>query len=125
MRLEEWRFSATLAWRDPFMRWATLACLLVAFGMTGYVLTKLIPQGLTSGVLATHYTMYLGIDDVRAWPWVFSIPAGIIALIGANAIVAAGIFRTDPLATRMLTALSCAATIVWTVGSLFLVRINL
>ncbi len=125
MRWDEWRFSATLAWRDLFVRYGTGFAALAAGASSGYMLWRLIPEGLRSGVLALHYTMYLGIDDVRPWPWVFALPAMVLGVLTVNAAVAAGMYRGDTLAARTLTALSCAIAIVWCVGSFFLVRINL
>lgn len=125
MRWDEWRFSATLAWRDLFVRSITIVSLILAGSMSGYAVWRLVPEGMRSGVLALHYTMYLGIDDVRAWPWLFALPVSMFALLILNAIVAAGIYRTDAFAARVVSALSCALTIVWSVGMFFIVRINL
>ena len=125
MRLDEWRFSAALAWRDPFMRWASACAAALVLVVTAFVLWRLVPEGVRSGVIVMHYSMYLGIDDVRAWPWLFAIPGGMIAILLVNALVAAGVYRADALAARVLVGLSCALAIIWAVGSYFLVRINL
>lgn len=125
MRWDEWRFSAALAWRDIFVRSITGISFVLAGSISGYAIWRLVPEGMRSGVLALHYTMYLGIDDVRAWPWIFALPGSIFSLLLVNAVVSAGIYRTDVFAARVLSTLSCALTIVWSVGMFFLVRINL
>lgn len=125
MRWDEWRFSATLAWRDLFVRSITLTAFTLAGIVSGYTIWRLVPEGMRSGVLALHYTMYLGIDDVRAWPWIFALPASMFMLLIVNTFVSAGIYRADIFAARVLSTLSCALTIVWSVGMFFIVRINL
>jgi hypothetical protein len=125
MRWDEWRFSASLAWRDAFVRHGIVFSFLLVGGMTTYMLWRLIPEGLRSGVLAVHYTMYLGIDDVRDWPWVLVLPGGMLATLLANVSFAVGVYRYDSVAARTLTAVSCALAVSWAVGCFFLVRINL
>ena len=125
MRWDEWRFSAALAWRDTFVRWGNVVSCIFLLITSLYLLWRLIPEGARMGTLALHYTMYLGIDDVRAWPWVFALPALMLILLTMNAAVAAGVYRGDALAARTMTAVSCALTILWSIGSFFLVRINL
>jgi hypothetical protein len=71
-----------------------------------------------------HYNIYLGIDEVSLWPWVFVLPgvAFLVALL--DVIFALGIFRRDALASRMLLAVCLASTMLWSVGSFFLVLVN-
>jgi hypothetical protein len=68
--------------------------------------------------------VYLGIDDVRAWQWAFSIPALALAVLAVDTLVALGLFRQDPIASRTLTATGLAAIIIWSVAVLFLVLVN-
>lgn len=125
MTWSEWRFSAKLAWQDPFIRWMTVLSLLIFVATSFFVLWKLIPEGLRSGVLTMHYTIYLGIDDVRPWPWIFVVPGGLAAVLLVNSILSFGLFRSDALAARALTGLATAVLIIGAVSSFFLVLINL
>ncbi|MFZ2804434.1 MAG: hypothetical protein WA001_04375 [Patescibacteria group bacterium] len=125
MRLAEWRFSAKLAWKNRFIKWVTIATVLVFVGMTAFILWRLIPTGLQTSVLTMHYTIYLGIDDVRQWQWIFAVPGLMLTVILINFLFALGIFRHDVLAAKMLVAFSAALTVTWCVGAFFLVLVNL
>lgn len=125
MKWEEWRFSTKLALQDSFVRWMTLVTLVLYSGMTTFVLWKLIPLGLRSGLLTFHYNIYLGIDDVRPWEWIF-FPLGImLGVIIVNTFFAFRIFRTDKLGARTLVALSSAVCVLWVAGMFFLTMVNL
>lgn len=125
MTLDEWRFSARLAWQDRFIKWTALGCLFMLCAMTGFILWKLIPEVLQSHVVTLHYTVYLGVDDVRSWQWIFVLPAGLMGILAANTLCTLGLYRHDTLAAKTLSALSVAMTILWTVVSFFLVMVNL
>lgn len=124
MTLAEWRFSAKMAWQDPFIRWVGVFSALATFGSSGFMLWKLIPEGVRSGVLTMHYTIYLGIDDVRYWPWVFVIPGGLCAVLLGNGVIACGLYRTDKVASRALMGLAAAIILIGSVSSFFLILIN-
>jgi hypothetical protein len=125
MRFDEWRFSAKLALQDRFVRWTTIGTAFFYFGMTGFVLWKLIPIGFQSGVLTFHYNIYLGIDDVRPWLWIF-LPIGIMLCIFlVDMAFSFGIYRQDELGARALSGLAAAVCIVWAIGLFFLTRVNL
>lgn len=124
MRWDEWRFSAKLALQDRFVKWTTLGTAIFCCAITIFVLWKLIPVGLRSGVLTFHYTIYLGIDDVRAWPWIF-VPLGtMFGVLLLNFLFALGVFRRDKLASRALIGLAAAIAIIWGVGMIFLRLVN-
>ena len=125
MRWDEWRFSAKLAWQDLFLRWTIIGSILFFAGMTTFVLWKLVPIGLRSGVLTFHYNIYLGIDDVRAWKWIFYPLGGMLAVIVVNSSVALGIYRKNTLGARALLGLVISMCALWGVGIFFLTLVNL
>ena len=125
MTLDEWRFSARLAWQDRYVRWFTIANAALLLLSSSFLLWRLIPEGARSGVLTFHYNIYLGIDDVRSWSWIFAIPGGAAAVFLLNTSVSFGVFRNDALASRALVALATAVLVVGGVASFFLVLINL
>ncbi len=125
MRWDQWRFSARLAWQDRWVRWTMICTVLFYIVMTAFVLSRLIPPGLRSGVLTLHYNVYLGIDEVRSWPWVLLSPGIMLAVILANLTLAFGIFRHDELAARTLLAVTVAVALLWGVGSFFMTAVNL
>ncbi len=125
MKLDAWRFSAKLAWQDQFVRWASVVPAAILLLWSAYFLWRLIPEGLRSGVLVMHYNIYLGIDDVRPWPWIFLLPGSMIAVFVTNAILAGGIYRQHVLAARTLVAVSGVLVGLWLVSSFFLIHVNL
>ena len=125
MTLAEWRFSALLAWQDAFIRWTTVLAATVTLAMSVFVLLKLIPEGVRSGTVTMHYSIYLGIDDVRSWPWLFEIPAGLMAVLLVNTAVSFGLYKSDVLAARTFAGIALSIISIASIGSFFLVLINL
>jgi hypothetical protein len=125
MRWAEWRFSAKLGWQNRFICWMTIANAFVILLMSLFVLWRLIPEGLRASVLTMHYNVYLGIDDVRDWQWIFLLPGAMTAVFAVNLLFALGIFRNHALAAKTLVAFTAALTVLWCVGSFFLVLVNL
>jgi len=125
MRWAEWRFSAKLGWQNRFIRWLTIVNALVIVFMSVFVLWRLIPEGLRASVLTMHYNVYLGIDDVRDWRWIFLLPGAMLVVFAGNLLFALGIYRHHALAAKVLVAFSSALTVLWCVGSFFIVLVNL
>ena len=125
MKWDAWRFSAHLAWQDAFVRWTTVVPGAVTVTWISYYLWRLIPEGLRSGVLVLHYNIYLGIDDVRAWPWIFLSPGIMLLILLTNTSIAFGLYRTDTLAARTLMVVSVVLVAIWIVSSFFLIHVNL
>lgn len=124
MRWEEWKFSARRAAQDSFVRWTTVSTVVLLVGMSSYLLVRVLPVAWRSGVVTMHYTIYLGIDDVRPWPWIFFVPGVAIFFGLLDLLIAFGIYLRDALASRTLVALALITAILWTVGSFFLLRVN-
>jgi hypothetical protein len=125
MKWDAWRFSTKLAWQDRVIRWVLLATLVFFVGWSVFLLWRLIPEGTRSGVLILHYNIYLGIDDVRSWPWIFLFPGIMLGVLGLNTGFAVSLFRTDVLAARSLVILSAFLTAIWAIASFFLILVNL
>ncbi len=125
MRWSEWKFSARLALQDSFIRWTAVVMFVVIFGMSAFFLWKLLPEVWRSGVITFHYNVYLGIDDVRPWAWVFMLPGAALGFALVDSLFALSLFRHHPLASRTVMALGMLSTIVWAVGTFFLMLINL
>jgi hypothetical protein len=124
MRWEDWKFSARLAWQDAWMRWMLILSFVLLFGMTAFLLFRLLPEGWKTGVVTIHYNVYLGIDDVRSWPWIFVLPGGALLVMILDALLSLGFFRAHPLASRTLMSACLATAIIWAVGSFYLIRVN-
>jgi hypothetical protein len=124
MQWEEWKFSARRASQDFFIRWVTVTAFLILIGMTIFFLKRLLPEGWRSGVVTLHYNVYLGIDDVRPWWWLFFIPGAAGGLFLMDVLLAASLFRMNALASRTILAIGAASLLVWAVGCFFLIRVN-
>ena len=125
MRWEDWKFSARLGWQDPVVRWLSLAALVIVFAMGGFFLWRLLPEGWRSGVVTMHYTVYIGIDDVRGWQWLFFVPGMALGMVILDILIALGLFRRHPLASRTIIATALATSVVWAIGSFFLINVNI
>jgi len=125
MAFEEWRNSIKRAWHDPFIRWTSILELVAILAGSAFFLWRLIPEGLRSGVLILHYNIYLGIDDVRAWPWIFFVPGAMLVVYLADLVAACVLLKTDELAARALVALTAVLTVAWAVAAFFLILVNL
>ncbi len=125
MTWAEWRFSAKRAWQDPIVRWVNIVSVVLWAGVSAFLLLRVIPASARSGIVTMHYNIYLGVDDVRSWPWILAIPGVAAAAILSNAAIAFGSYRTDALAARTLTLLSLIFMVLVSVTSFFLILINL
>ena len=107
------------------VKWTMICTVLFYSAMTGGILFRLIPIGLRSGVLTLHYNIYLGIDEVRPWPWIFLAPMMMLGIILVNQTIAFGMFRHHELAARTLVILTTVFTLLWGVSSFFTMSVNL
>ncbi|MBU1033192.1 MAG: hypothetical protein ABII13_02290 [Patescibacteria group bacterium] len=124
MRWDEWKFSARRAAQDHFVRWTTVSTVVLFVVTTVYFLIKMLPRGINIGTIVMHYNIYLGIDDVRAWQWLFAIPGIAFVVVLFDLLFAFGIFRKEPLASRTVSAIALASIILWSFGAFFLVMVN-
>lgn len=124
MTLAEWQLSARRGWRNPLIRWVTVATLVCIVGMSSFVAWKLLPVGLRSGVVILHYNIYLGIDQVQSWQWMFLSPAIMFGILIVNALFALGCFANHELAAKACVMMTAILTVLWGVSSFFLVLVN-
>lgn len=123
--IDEWKFSLDVAWDDPWYRWQATATLFVALAGSALFLWKMIPEGLRTGLLVLHYNLYVGIDDVRPWPWILLLPLILLCVVGGNLLAAGFLFRRDRVASRvMLCGASLFAALSLT-GAFFLTLVNI
>jgi hypothetical protein len=124
LNFDEWRFSLDVAWDDPWYRWQATVTALVAVLGSAFFLWRMIPEGLQSGLLVLHYNLYVGIDEVQPWPWVFALPATMIVVVAIDLVASALLFRRDRIASRVLLCAATALTVVSLVGGWFLTIVN-
>ena len=125
MRWLDWKFSARLGWEDPWLRWISVSALVIVLAMGAFFLWRLLPEGWRSGVVTMHYNIYIGIDDVRTWQWLFFVPGTAFLFVLLDTVIALGLFRRHPLASRTLVATGLMTAVVWAIGSFFLINVNI
>lgn len=121
---DEWRFSLDVAWDDPWYRWQTVATAFASLLGSAFFLWRMIPEGLQSGLLVLHYNLYVGIDEVQPWPWVFALPAAFLVMIAVDLLASAFLFRRDRIASRVLLCTATGFCAVALTGAWFLTVVN-
>jgi hypothetical protein len=124
MQWSDWRFSAKRAWQNRYIRWSIIVNGLAIIAGASFFLWRLVPIGMRNGMLVLHYNVYLGIDNVQPWPWIFAVPGAMLAVYLVNTLTALGFFRPDELAAKTLVSASAILTLIWFVGGYFIMRVN-
>lgn len=125
MKRDDVMFSVRLALRDPLIRWGSIANYAVFCIASGLFFWRVFPTIRRTGLITLHYSTYLGIDDVRAWPWMFLIPGIALTILLFDTMLALTLFQKDRLASRSLVAFQGVALFFWVLGVFFITRINL
>lgn len=124
MKLDEWKFSLRVSWENPFLKWGgiLILCLMaMASVYSGYQLTK---SSLASGYVVTHYSVYLGIDQVVPNYWIAVLCLMPILVISGTILCAYALYRANGIATYGLMALSGTTTLIWIYYLYHLIKIN-
>ena len=125
MLLDEWRFSMRMGWENPFMRWGSLITLTLLVSATIYSAVRLFSLSYPAGYVVTHYTVYLGIDQVLPAPWLIVILLVPVLLISGTIAMGYLFFRQDSLAGGGLVTLSLITAIIWIIQLFHLIKINI
>ena len=123
-RLDAWAFSARLAWAKPWLRFASLAALVISVAVGLWFIAQILPSARANGTFAYHYNIYVGIDDLRAWWWVFVLPGLWVGLTIVDLILAYGVYRTDVILANSLVTLALLWSLPWCVALFYLTVIN-
>lgn len=124
MRLDAWVFSAKLAWSHHWIKLVSVVALVSSVAGGGWYLANVFPLAKESGTFAYHYTVYFGIDDLRALGWVFALPVAWVGLTVVDLLVAFGSYRKEPILASSLFMLSVLCAIPWLATLFYLVVIN-
>lgn len=125
MKPDAWLFSAKLAWDNLWIRWTSILTVLLVLGMSGFYLWNTLPSAQEHGYFVMHYNFYLGIDDVRSWPWLFFLPVVWLVMTLADILVAYGFYRQDSHLSLSLILLAFAWSLPWAGALFYLSFINL
>lgn len=125
MILDEWRFSYQIAWEKPFMRWGALMTLVSLIGASIYSGIRLFSLSFPSGIIVTHYTIYLGIDQVLPAIWIIPILVVPVLLVSGTIALAYLYFRQDQILSNGLLTLAFISTVIWIIQLFHLIKINI
>ncbi len=124
MWFRAWAFSATRAWQRPFFRWSSIATVSYSLVASGYFLYQVLTHMRDGGNVILHYSVYLGVDDIRPWYWAFLWPALWIIGVMIDFVIAFGVYRVDPLCANALAVLAVAWSVPWSIALYHLSLIN-
>lgn len=124
MRREAWSISARLAWHRPRFRAFTLLLLVGVTLVNLFFLVKTVPVVREATTAAIHYNVYLGIDDVRDWVWIFLWPAIWEATIFVGLGVALGVYQKDTLLSYGVLGWLWLWSAPWFIGLMYLLQFN-
>lgn len=124
MKLEEWKFSVKVAWENAFLKWAGISIFSLVTLVSAYATYQLIRSSLSSGYVVTHYSVYLGIDQVLPSYWISALALMPIVLVSGTILCAYAIYRRDSIATYALLSLAGSGAFVWTYYIYYLIKIN-
>ncbi|MCK9360919.1 hypothetical protein M0Q28_01690 [Patescibacteria group bacterium] len=122
--LDAWMLSARLAWGRPALRVASIAALSISIAVGLWFTAQVLPSAKANGTFAYHYNIYVGIDDLREWWWVFVLPGVWVGLTVADLLAAYGLYRTDDILARSLIILALLWSLPWSVALFYLTVIN-
>lgn len=122
--LSEWRFRFRLAWDDPVIRWVGLSTSLVLLAGVLYTGIRVVSSALSTGLIVSHYTVYLGIDQVVPLPWVGLVLSLPVLLVGGTLLFTFFFYRQDSTASFSLLFFSVGFTVLWLVYFFYFIQIN-
>ncbi len=112
------------AWENPFLRWMSVVICILLLVVSIIATVRLVQLGLPSGYIVTHYTVYLGIDQMLPLSWLVALVCVPIVLIFGTIVLSFVLFRRDNLAGYALIALAAISTIIWSLQLYHLIKIN-
>lgn len=126
MTVEQWLFSAKRAWQDPWVKVVTITTLLFMVGGSAWFIARMaaLHGQATGGLMVLHYNIYVGIDAIGPWGWIFLFPAAWLVLVMADLVWAYGIYREDLYQAWSFLLLAMLWSIPWMMALWHLVRIN-
>ncbi len=121
---DAWMLSARLTWGRPALRVASIAALSISIVVGIWFIAQVLPSARANGTFAYHYNIYVGIDDLRGWRWIFFLPGVWIGLTAFDLAVAYGLYRTDGILSSSLIILALLWSLPWSVALFYLTVIN-
>lgn len=125
MTIESWLFSAKRAWQDPWVKVVTIATTLFLLGGSGWFIANMIAlRHQVLGPIVLHYNIYVGVDALGAWGWIFLFPVVWLGMLMADFAWAFGVYREDVYQAWCFFFLAAVWSIPWMMALWHLVKIN-
>ncbi len=102
----------------------TIAALAILTIVVTIFLVKVLPRRGAGGTLVLHYNVYLGIDEVHDWYWIFLLPGVWLILTLADLFLAYGFYRKDKHLALSLILLAFFWGFPWTATLFYLSLAN-
>lgn len=125
MLWREWYLSARTAWQDLWFRSVTIAVMLLVVLSSGYFLWKLVPTRHSSSTMVVHYNIYLGIDQIQSWHWMWFLPGIWVVFTTLDIALAYAWYRSEFHLAWGWLLLACAWSLPWLFALFYLIRINI
>ncbi|MDO8584029.1 MAG: hypothetical protein Q7R83_02510 [bacterium] len=125
MILDPWLYSAKRAWQNKLLRGASILAVVIVLVVSSWFLWKMIPARKHTGMVIFHYNIYLGVDQMRPWYWIFLLPAGWLLITLLDLILAFGFYYQDAPLANSLVFLSLLFTVPVTMAFFYLLRMNI
>lgn len=124
MSFGAWALSARLAWSRPWLRVASIIAIGLSCTIGTWYIFQILPSARENGTFAYHYNIYVGIDDLRGWWWVFALPAMWIGLTVLDVLTAYGLYRTDAILSSALVGMALLWSLPWSFALFYLTVMN-
>jgi hypothetical protein len=124
MILQAWLFSAKRAWQEPYVKVLTCLVFSLMLGGVSYFLWKMLPRVGVVPSFVLHTNLYLGIDNVGSWRWLFLLPTVWVSVTVLDLLLAFGWFRSDAAAAGVLLAFAAGWSLMWVLFLYHLALLN-
>lgn len=125
MILERAGISFRFAWKQPRLRNLFFVVIALPLFISGVFLWRLLPVVRAAQTVVLHYTIYLGIDEVRRWPWIFLLPVFWNVVVWMGSLVALLLSQEDRLLSYTILLFLLLWSAPWAMALFYLGLLNL
>lgn len=112
--------SARLAWNRPWFRVLSLGLLTCVTSAVLLYLLNMQSIIREASTIVFHSNVYVGIDDVRSWPWMFVWPSIWWVSVVGGVLAAYGAYQRDSLLAYSLLIWFFVWSCPWVIGFYYL-----
>lgn len=90
-------------WRNYFIRFTTIAAILLQIAMWVLLFWKFLPIARGAGIVSLHYNIYFGIDLIGMWYGILAIPVSGLIFIIINSILITALYNKEKFLSYFLS----------------------